>query len=121
MNLILQVLGGIGEFTCKVCHGTELKNRVRGHSKIKQGFLTPLGVAASSCGFPWWLSGKESTCQCMRCGFDPWVRKTPWSRKWQPIQKSHGQRSLVGYSPWARKESDMAEQLSMLTSPCECK
>ena len=31
-------------------------------------------------GLPWWLSGKESACQCR---FDPWVRKIPW-RKWQP-------------------------------------
>ena len=30
------------------------------------------------------LSGKESTCQCGRCGFDPWVRKISWRRKWQP-------------------------------------
>ena len=44
----------------------------------------------------------------MRCrshGFDHWVRKIPWRRKWQPTPvfmpgKSHGQRSLVGYSPW---------------------
>ena len=28
-------------------------------------------------GLPWWLSGKEFTCQCMRHGFDPWSRKTP--------------------------------------------
>ena len=33
---------------------------------------------------PRWLSGKESTCQCGRCGFDPWVRKIPWRRKRQP-------------------------------------
>ena len=49
-----------------------------------------------------------------RCGFSPWVRKVPWSRKWQPTPvflpgKSHGQRSLVGNSPWGRKESDTAE------------
>ena len=31
-----------------------------------------------------WLSGKESTCQHRRHGFDPWVRKIPWRRKWQP-------------------------------------
>ena len=31
-----------------------------------------------------WLSGKESTCQCRRCGLDPWVGKIPWRRKWQP-------------------------------------
>ena len=35
-------------------------------------------------GLPWWLSGKEFACQCRRCGFDPWVGKIPWRRKWQP-------------------------------------
>ena len=63
------------------------------------------------------LSGKESTCQSRRHGFDPWVGKVPWRRKWQPTpvllpRKSHRQRGLVGYSPWGRKESDMAEELS---------
>ena len=47
----------------------------------------------------WWLSGKESTCQCRRRDFDPWVRKISWRRKWQPtpvflLGKSHGQRKL---------------------------
>ena len=42
-------------------------------------------------------------------GFDPWLRKIPWSRKWQPTPvclpgEFHGQRSLVGYSPWGPKE-----------------
>ena len=37
--------------------------------------------------------------------FNPWVGKIPWRREWQPTpvflpRKSHGQRSLVGYSPW---------------------
>ena len=66
---------------------------------------------------PLGLSGKESAYQCRRCrrrGFDPWVGKIPWSRKWQPTSVflpglSHGQRSLVGYSPWGRKESDTTE------------
>ena len=49
--------------------------------------------------------------------FDPWVRKIFWRRKWQPTpvllpRKSHGQRSLVGYSPWGCRESDMTEQLN---------
>ena len=58
------------------------------------------------------------TClQCRRPGFDPWVRKIPWRRKWQPTPvflpgESHGQRSLAGYSPWGRKESDTTEPLS---------
>ena len=64
--------------------------------------------------FPRSTSGKEHICQFrrhMRCGFDPWVGKIPWRRTWQPIPvflpgESHGQRSLVGYSPWGRKESE---------------
>ena len=53
---------------------------------------------------------------CRRSGFDPWVGKIPWRRKWQPTPvlspgESHGQRSLVGYSPWGHKESDMTEGL----------
>ena len=54
--------------------------------------------------------------QCRRPGFDPWLGKIAWRRKWQPTSvclpgKFHGQRSLTGYSPWACKESDMTEQL----------
>ena len=85
--------------------------------------------------FSWWLSGKESAYQCRRhercsrrercsrhercrrherCSFSPWVGKIPWSRKWQPtpiflLSKSHGQRSLAGYSPWGHKELDTTE------------
>ena len=59
-------------------------------------------------GFPWWLSGKESTCQCRRCGFNPGLGRSPWRRKWQPTlvflyRRCLGQRSLAGYSPWSRK------------------
>ena len=59
-------------------------------------------------GLPWWHSGKESTCQCRRFKFDTWVGKLPWIRKWQLTavflpEKSHGWRSLVGYSPWGHK------------------
>ena len=35
-------------------------------------------------GLPRWLSNKVSACQCRRCGFDPWVGKIPWRRKWKP-------------------------------------
>ena len=66
---------------------------------------------------PGGTSGKEPACQCRRhksCRFDPWVGKIPWRRKWQPTpvflpEESHGRRSLVGYSPWGRKESDTIE------------
>ena len=53
----------------------------------------------------WWLNSKESSCQCRKQGFHPWVGKNPWRRKWLPTPvflpgKSHGERNLVGYSPW---------------------
>ena len=35
-------------------------------------------------GFPGGTNGKESTYQCSRCKFDPWVGKSPWGRKWHP-------------------------------------
>ena len=68
-------------------------------------------------GFPGGASGKEPTCQCRsqrRLGFNPWVRKIPWGRKWLPTPvflpgESHGQRSLVDYSLWGCKESDMTK------------
>ena len=48
---------------------------------------------------------KEASCQCRRRRFSPRVREIPWGRKQQPTQvflpgKFHGQRSLLGYSPW---------------------
>ena len=63
------------------------------------------------------IGGKESTCQCRRLKFDPWVRKIPWSRKWQTTllflsEKLHGKRGLAGYSLWGCKELDMTEQLN---------
>ena len=54
---------------------------------------------------------------CRRCKFRPWVGKLLWRKKWQPtlvflVGKSHGQRSLVSYSPWGFKESDSAEHIA---------
>ena len=65
---------------------------------------------------PWWLRGWSVCLQCRRPGFNPWVGKIPWRRKWQltPVflpGESHGWRSLVGYSPWGCKESDTTEWL----------
>ena len=86
----------------------------------------------SELGWPFWIvlnwrdrlllhgpnfASKEFSQQCRRHGFDPWVRKTSWRREWQPTpvllpQQFRGQRSLAGYSPWDRKESDMTERLT---------
>ena len=76
-------------------------------------------LKGSGQGFPKVTVDKESACQCRRHnrhGFSPWVGKIPWSRKGQPGKflpgKSHGQRSLVGYSPWGHKELDMTANAS---------
>ena len=76
-------------------------------------YTIPLGHFGLPCGS---TAGKESACQCMRPRFNSWVRKMPWRRKWQSTPallpgKSCGRRSLIGYSPWGRKESDLAERL----------
>ena len=67
-----------------------------------------LSLTLSAMGVPRRLSGKEPAWQCRRLGFDPWVRKIPWKRKWQPTPvllpgKSHGRRNLAGYTPWGHK------------------
>ena len=98
----------------------------RGHSDflIAEGIVTAAGqrvtkLGQSGCSFLEDLNctkGVVHGLQCRTPGFYPWVRKIPWRRKWQPTPvflpgKSHGQRSLVDYSPWDRKESDMTERL----------
>ena len=47
-------------------------------------------------------------------GFSPWVEKMSWRKKWPPApvflpRESHGQKNLVGYSPWGRKKLDATE------------
>ena len=64
---------------------------------------------------------KNLLLQCRRprkLEFDPWVGKMPWKRKWLPIsvflpEKSHGQKTLTGYSPKGQKELDKTKQLSI--------
>ena len=68
---------------------------------------------------PWkpvvqWLKSYLLMQECRRHRFHLWVRKIPWRRKWQPTPvflsgESHGQRSLVGYSPWGHRELDATE------------
>ena len=73
----------------------------------------------TSPAFPMYLRarGRELACQSRRHkrhGSDPRIRKIPWRRAWQPGPaflpgESHGQRSLVGYSPCGHKELDTTE------------
>ena len=68
-------------------------------------------------GLPSSSAGKESACNA-RDQSDPWVGKIPWRRERLPAPvllpgEVHGQRSLVGSSPWGHKELDVTEQLSL--------
>ena len=80
-------------------------------------FHLPVFKAPYPLGFPGGASDKEPTCQCRRlkrCEFNPWVRKSPWRREWQPrqyccLENPHGQRSLEDYSPRGLIESDTTE------------
>ena len=61
---------------------------------------------------------KKICLQYRKLGFDPWGRKIPWRRQWQPTQvlwpkKSHGEKSLAGCNPWGCKELDMTEPLAL--------
>ena len=61
---------------------------------------------------------KKSACQCKRCRFNPWVGKITWRKKWQstPVflpRKFPGQKSLVGYSAWGCKKSNITEHTRM--------
>ena len=61
------------------------------------------------------VAWQERIClQCKSCRFDSWVWKIPWRQAWQAMPEfwpgeAHGERSLVGYSPQGRKESDRSE------------
>ena len=66
-------------------------------------YWSDLAAAATfHTGLPWWLSGKEPACQCRRHRFNPWIGKI---LSVLLPGKSHGQRSLAGYSPWGCKNS----------------
>ena len=73
-------------------------------------------------GFPGGSVVKNLPANAGDGGSTPYVRKIPWKRKWQPTPvflpgKPHGQKSLLGHSPWDHKESDTTEQLTQGMCP----
>ena len=87
--------------------GISEKHKVRGASPIAQ-------LVNNS------PANAKNTRFCMKRRFNPWVRKSPWRRAWEPTPvflpgESHGQSSLVGYSSWSLKESDTTEHACTCT------
>ena len=65
-------------------------------------------------GFPGGLVGEESVCNARRPGFNPWVGKMPWRRKWQLIPDFlpgdfHAQRSLTGKSTGSQSQTQLSD------------
>ena len=75
-------------------------------------------------GLPWWFSSKESPCKAGdtgRYGFNPWLRKMSWKRKWQPTSvflpgKSMDKRDWQAYSPWCGERVRHDWRMSMYLS-----
>ena len=83
-----------------------------------------LAHVKNTYGIRMWFNSKQSSCQCRRCkwggGSIPGLERLHLRKKWQPTPvllpgKSHGQRSLVGFSPWDCKELDTTEAIE---HPC---
>ena len=109
-------LGGLKQGVIRAVFPLEIPGRVCSHCPPHHptsfpSYLPP-GLAPRE-GFPGGpvVRNPPARQRCRRRGFDPWVQKIPWRRKWQPTPvflpgKSQGRRSLAGYSAWGHRQSD---------------
>ena len=86
------------------CIGSSLGRRHRsktwrGLDKSKVWWVNCSGLSLLK-GLPWWLSGKDSTCQFKQCTFNFWVRRIPWRKERQHIPRFLGN-SMDRGSWWA--------------------
>ena len=84
-----------------------------------------ISEAFSRMSLPYWYIRTSLIAQTVKnmptmqeTWFNPQVGKIPWRRIWQPTlvflpREAHGQRSLVGYSPWGCKQLDTTEQVTL--------
>ena len=84
------------------------------HSRKSPGFVLigSLKLKLKSLGGVFWKEIRGLLPE------ETWVGKILWRREWLPTPvflpgKSHGQRSLAGYSPWGCKEWDTTEWLNL--------
>ena len=102
--------------TGNVGGGRKKRGKMRWGNVIHYKQISWHRVEIRAVFFPGGSVVKRICLQCRRHGFNPWVGKILWRRKWQPTpvflpEKSHEQRSLASYSPWGHKESDTTEWL----------
>ena len=103
-----------------------MKHEVDKHRHVHSTCLCSVTQVCDPLRLPWWLRWENVCLQWGRPAFNPWVGKIPWRRKWQPAPiplpgKTHGQRSLTGYSPQGSKESGTTEQLHFhFCIPLDC-
>ena len=101
------------------CYGTDSKvAQIVKNPPAMQETWIPLWPPSAFHGLPWWLRQSRICLQYRRPRFDPWVRKIPWRREWQPSPvflpgEFHGQRHLSSCSPWSCKELDTVKQLTL--------
>ena len=77
-----------------------------------------LGPTMEQGRLPWGLRGKEPACNAGDAASIPGSGRFPWRRQWQATPvflpgESHGQRSLVVYSPWGHKEWEWLSDLAI--------
>ena len=93
-----------------ITEATQVSKKEVGHCPdrfLQGGDLGEKRKYQGRMGFPGSSDSKRIHLQRRRHWFDPWVGKIPWRREWLPTpenpEESHGQRSLVGYSPWGHR------------------
>ena len=91
---------------------------MQSHIENMTSSLILTAIQYSNLGFPGGSDGKESSCSMGDMGLIPGLGRSPGGGHGNPLQYSclenpHGQRNLVGYSPWGCKESDTTERLSI--------
>ena len=99
----------VGPWKCYLSKDVSLANCLAGQENLPPEQRASLFILQyiKGRGFSGGTSGKGPSCQSKRYkrfGFNPWIRKIPWRRAWQPTSvllpgKSHGQRSLMDYGP----------------------
>ena len=114
VSMYLHTYTGIHAGKESACNAEDLSSIPRLERSPGEGRGYPLPY---SWGFLVAQDSKELTCNVGDLGLIPALGRSPGGGHGNPLQYSclenpHGQKSLMGYSPWSRKESDTTEGLS---------